>query len=77
MQQDIPTFTQNPLNNLEDQKFTSFSEKIIAQCENIDPTKILAPYLMRKYISYVKKNITPSLSKEAADVIKSFYLHLR
>jgi replicative DNA helicase Mcm len=33
--------------------------------------------LLRKYISYAKKNVNPKLTKEATDVIKEFYLSLR
>lgn len=32
---------------------------------------------MRKYLSFVRNTIHPTLSKEAADIIKSFYLMLR
>lgn len=32
---------------------------------------------IRKYLSYIKLTIHPTLSREAADIIKSFYLMLR
>lgn len=32
---------------------------------------------MRKYLSFVRSAVHPTLSKEAANIIKSFYLMLR
>jgi replicative DNA helicase Mcm len=37
----------------------------------------ITPKLLRKYISYAKKNMTPVLNPEAANKIKEFYLETR
>lgn len=42
--------------------------------ESIDP---IPPCLLRKYISYARQYVHPSLSGEAAQVIQEFYLLLR
>lgn len=42
--------------------------------ERIDP---IPPCLLRKYISYARQYVHPSLSGEAAQVIQEFYLLLR
>lgn len=42
--------------------------------ESIDP---IPPCLLRKYISYARQYVHPSLSGEAAQVIQEFYLQLR
>lgn len=42
--------------------------------EEID---VLPHVLMQKYIAYAKKNIHPTLTPEACDILKSFYLELR
>lgn len=42
--------------------------------EHID---YLPNVLFRKYIAYAQRYIKPKLSREAKDVLKEFYLHLR
>ncbi|XP_056903966.1 DNA helicase MCM8 [Takifugu flavidus] len=42
--------------------------------ESIDP---IPPCLLRKYISYARQYVHPSLSREAAQIIQEFYLSLR
>lgn len=42
--------------------------------EHIDP---IPPCLLRKYISYARQYVHPSLSREAAQTIQDFYLSLR
>jgi len=38
---------------------------------------VIDPKLLKKYISYAKKNFKPKLSNEAIEEIKSFYINLR
>ncbi|RLI83911.1 AAA family ATPase [Archaeoglobales archaeon] len=40
-------------------------------------TPAIDPELLRKYIAYAKKNISPTISKEAAERIKEFYVKMR
>lgn len=42
-----------------------------------EPPKVLDPIFIKKYVSYAKMNIFPVLSKEATDVIKTFFMKLR
>lgn len=42
--------------------------------ETVDP---IPPCLLRKYISYARQYVHPSLSPEAAQTIQDFYLSLR
>lgn len=42
--------------------------------ETVDP---IPPCLLRKYISYARQYVQPSLSSEAAQTIQDFYLTLR
>lgn len=40
-------------------------------------TPVIEPDLLRKYIAYARKNITPVLSPESMEKMKSFYLDVR
>ncbi|KRX02914.1 P-loop containing nucleoside triphosphate hydrolase [Pseudocohnilembus persalinus] len=61
--------------NYLDRQYVSFSDKLSKKCQNVD--QILDPLIIRKYMSYAKKHIRPTLSSEAADVLKKFYITLR
>lgn len=38
---------------------------------------LIPPALLRKYIAYARKYVSPRLSKEAATVLRDFYISLR
>lgn len=47
---------------------------MLLQDEELD---ILPHQLLRKFIAYARIYVHPTLSKEAAEIIKTFYLDLR
>jgi DNA replicative helicase MCM subunit Mcm2 (Cdc46/Mcm family) len=54
----------NPLSetfekNIKNNKYQSLSDKYIYLCDQISPNQILDPFILRKYISFVKKNSFP------------------
>ena len=54
---------------------TTLSERLkVSSNEDFDP---IPHVLLRKYIAYARKYVTPKLSSEAAKVIQDFYLELR
>lgn len=53
----------------------SIAEHILS--EGADKEAPLDSNLIRKYVSYAKKNIVPKMTREAIDVIKKFYVGLR
>eukprot|EP01017_Pseudomicrothorax_dubius_P036709 TRINITY_DN5282_c0_g2_i1.p1 TRINITY_DN5282_c0_g2~~TRINITY_DN5282_c0_g2_i1.p1 ORF type:complete len:269 (+),score=65.77 TRINITY_DN5282_c0_g2_i1:65-871(+) len=57
--------------------FTSLSERLQRATERIPAHQVIDTYVMRKYIAYVKKYIHPSLTPEAAEVLRNFFLSLR
>ncbi|KAL4465193.1 hypothetical protein ABPG74_001907 [Tetrahymena malaccensis] len=74
---DLGQFVQKQPQYMQDNEYSSLTEKLQAQCAEVTDNLILSPAIMRKYISYVKKFVQPVLSREAAEIIKEFYLTLR
>lgn len=45
--------------------------------EEEEAKPIIEPELLRKYLAYAKSHVHPALTKEAAEIIKDFYLKMR
>ena len=50
---------------------------ILSNHDEKEEEKLIKPTLLKKYISYAKKNIHPVLSNEAIEVLVNFYTDLR
>lgn len=69
--------SQNGFHQESNIQYATLTQKIKHLCEKIKENEILAPSLLKKYISYAKHTVFPKLSFEACEVIKDFYISLR
>ncbi|XP_014220052.1 DNA helicase MCM8-like [Copidosoma floridanum] len=56
-------------------QLSSLRNRLLSASKNSIPT--IPTTILRKYISYAKQYVRPTLSAESADVIKKYYLELR
>ena len=58
-------------------EYESLANQIKRQLLEVGDDEILAPEFIKKYVSYVRRAYFPKLSKEAWEILKTFYISLR